>query len=111
MYRATTPTHRFEFKDLDPSTFKELNVYYAQQGVEILKKEKSDFQFTTQDTEDGVLYIAYVVLTQEETKLFKSGKTPVKIQLRALTLDNKALATVEYEIPVFNVINDEVLGE
>ena len=65
----------------------------------------------TGHTEDGVLYIAYVVLTQEETKLFKSGKTPVKIQLRALTLDNKALATVEYEIPVFNVINDEVLGE
>jgi len=29
MYRATTPTHKFEFKGVDPSTFKELNVYYA----------------------------------------------------------------------------------
>ena len=31
MYRATTPTHKFVFNGLDPSTFKELNVYYAQQ--------------------------------------------------------------------------------
>jgi len=30
MYRATTPTHRFVFDGIDPSTFKELNVYYAQ---------------------------------------------------------------------------------
>ena len=110
MYRATTPTHKFEFDTLDPTTFQELNVYYAQQGTEILKKEKSDFFFDTQETDKGIIYSAYVTLTQEETKLFKSGKTPVKIQLRALTADNRALATDEYEIPVYNVINDEVLG-
>lgn len=111
MYRATTPTHKFEFKNLDPTTFKEMNVYYAQQGVEILKKSKEDFSFTTEETDEDTIYIAYVVLTQEETKLFKGGKTPVKIQLRALTADNRSLATDEYEVPVYNVINDEVLGE
>jgi len=30
MYRATTPTHTFSFTNLDPETFKKLNVYYAQ---------------------------------------------------------------------------------
>lgn len=109
MIRATTPTHRFVFEDLNPSTFKEMNVYYAQQGVEILKKEKSDFQFSTEETEEHTLYIASVILSQQETKLFKGGKTPVKIQLRALTADNRSLATDEYEVPVYNVINDEIL--
>lgn len=109
MIRATTPTHRFEFEDLDPSTFKELNVYYAQQGIELLKKTKVDFQFSVKESENHTIYIAYVTLTQEETKLFKGGKTPVKIQLRALTADDRALATGEYELPVLNVINDEIL--
>ena len=109
MIRATTPTHRFEFEDLDPSTFKELNVYYAQQGMELLKKTKVDFQFSTKESENHTIYIAQVTLTQEETKLFKGGKTPVKIQLCALTADDRALATGEYELPVLNVINDEIL--
>jgi hypothetical protein len=30
MYRATTPRHVFIFEKIDPSTFKELNIYYAQ---------------------------------------------------------------------------------
>jgi hypothetical protein len=30
MVRCTTPTHKFIFDRLDPSTFKELNIYYAQ---------------------------------------------------------------------------------
>ena len=108
MYRATTPTHRFVFNKLNPQTFQVLNIYYAQQGVELLKKEKSDCSFTVEETENETLYIAYVILTQEETKLFKP-KIPVKIQLRALTEDGKALASEEYEVPVFNDINDEVL--
>ena len=109
MYRATTPTHKFEFQKIDPSTFKELNIYYAQQGTEILKKTKEDCNFTTLETEEDIItYVVYVTLTQEETNLFKE-KVPVKIQLRALTSDNRALATSEYEVPVYNVINDEIL--
>ena len=108
MYRATTPTHRFVFKDVNPETFQVLNIYYAQQGVEILKKQKSDCSFYSKEVEDGIIYVAYVVLSQEETKLFKA-RGNVKIQLRALTADARALASEEYEVPVFNVINDEVL--
>ena len=108
MYRATTPKHTFMFENLDPSTFKVLNIYYAQQGVELLKKTKSDCTFAIQEAENSTYYLVMVHLTQEETKLFK-GRSPVKIQLRALTSDDNAIATEIYEVPVFEVINDEVL--
>lgn len=108
MIRGTTPTHTFKFNNLDPSTFKVLNIYYAQQGVELLSKNKEDCIFSTKETEDGIVYLASVTLTQEETKIFKAKYT-VKVQLRVLTEDNRALATPEYEVPVWDVINDEVL--
>ena len=110
MIRATTPRHTFIFENIDPSTFKELNIYYAQQGVEILKKTKNDCAFSEKETDSSINYFVIVRLTQEETKMFKA-RYPVKIQIRALTEDNDAIATEEYEIPVFNVINDEVLGD
>lgn len=108
MIRGTTPTHTFTFNNLDPNTFKVLNIYYAQQGVELLSKSKDDCVFSTKETEDGTVYLASVTLTQEETKMFKA-KYAVKVQLRVLTEDNRALATPEYEVSVWDVINDEVL--
>lgn len=108
MIRGTTPTHTFSFNNLDPSTFKVLNIYYAQQGVEILSKAKSDCSFSTKETDCGTEYLASVNLTQEETKMFKS-KYKVEIQLRVLTADDRALATPKYELSVWDVINDEVL--
>lgn len=108
MIRGTTPTHTFTFNNLDPNTFKVLNIYYAQQGVELLSKSKEDCIFSTKETEDGTVYLASVTLTQEETKMFKAKYT-VKVQLRVLTEDNRALATPEYEVSVWDVINDEVL--
>lgn len=110
MIRGTTPTHTFTFNNLDPSTFKVLNIYYAQQGVELLNKNKEDCVFSSKETESGLIYQASVTLTQEETLIFKP-KYAVKVQLRVLTSDNRALATPEYEIPVHDVINDEVLEE
>lgn len=108
MIRGTTPTHTFTFNALDPSTFKVLNIYYAQQGVELLSKNKNDCTFSSKETEDGIIYSASVTLTQEETLMFKP-KYAVKVQLRVLTADDRALATPEYEISVWDVINDEVL--
>lgn len=108
MIRGTTPTHTFTFNTLDPSEFKVLNVYYAQQGVEILAKGKESFAFGTKETESGLLYTASVSLSQEETKLFKA-KNKVEVQLRVLTADDKSLATPKYELSVWDVINDEVL--
>lgn len=108
MIRGTTPTHTFTFEKLDPSTFKVLNVYYAQQGVELLSKDKDDCTFGTKETDTGIIYIASVTLTQEETKLFKA-KLDVEVQLRVLTADDRALATPKYKLSVWDVINDEVL--
>ena len=108
MIRGTTPTHTFTFNTLNPNDCKVLNIYYAQQGVELLKKSKEDCTFSTQETEDGTIYLASVTLTQEETKMFKP-KYGVKVQLRVLTADDRALATPEYEVSVWDVINDEVL--
>lgn len=108
MIRATTPTHTFTFDNLDPTTFQVLNIYYAQQGVEILSKSKEDCTFSTKETEDNIIYLASVMLTQEETKMFKS-KYDVEVQLRALTADGRSLATPKYKLAVHDVINDEVL--
>ena len=108
MIRGTTPTHTFTFDRLDPTTFKVMNVYYAQQGKEILVKEKNDFTFSSKETDNGIVYQASVMLTQEETLNFNS-KHNVKVQMRALTADDRALATKEYELSVWDVINDEVL--
>lgn len=108
MIRGTTPTHTFTFEKLDPSTLKDLNVYYAQQGVELLKKTKEDFVFSTKEADIGIIYTASVTLTQEETKLFKA-KFDVEVQLRVLTADDRALATPKYKLSVWDVINDEVL--
>lgn len=110
MIRATTPTHRFIFEGIDPQTFKELNIYYAQQGIELIKKTIKDCSFNTKEGEKGLLYFVDVTLSQEETKLF-TPKMKCKVQLRALTADNRALATDEYEVAVKDVINDEVLGD
>lgn len=108
MIRATTPVHTFSFDKLDPREFQKLNIYYAQQGVELLVKTKDDCTFATEETDDGTIYYASVMLTQEETKIFKS-KYDVEIQLRVLTSDGKALATGKYKLPVWDVINDEEL--
>ena len=108
MIRGTTPTHTFTFNNLDPRTFKVMNVYYAQQGVELLVKEKESFTITEQETDQGIVYSASVTLTQEETLAFNS-KHKVEVQMRVLTADERALATKRYELSVWDVINDEVL--
>ena len=108
MIRGTTPTHIFTFGKLDPTTFKVMNVYYAQQGKQVLEKHKEDFTISSKETECGEVYQASVTLTQEETLGF-NPKHSVKLQLRALTMDDRSLATKEYELSVWDVINDEVL--
>lgn len=108
MIRGTTPTHTFTFDNLNPSTFKILNIYYAQQGVEIFCKTKEDCVFSSKETDAGTQYLASVTLTQEETKSFKA-KYDVEIQLRVLTAEDKSLATPKYKIDVWDVINDETL--
>ena len=108
MIRGTTPTHTFTFNNLNPETFKVLNIYYAQQGVEVFQKNKEDCTFSSYETDEGIVYTAQVTLSQEETKLFKA-KHEVEVQLRVLTADDRSLATNKYKLSVWDVINDEVL--
>ena len=108
MIRGTTPTHTFSFDTLNPETFKVLNIYYAQQGKEILCKTKDACTFSTKETDTKTIYLASVTLTQEETKAF-SAKYDVEVQLRILTDDDRSLATPKYKLSVWDVINDEVL--
>lgn len=108
MLRGTTPTHTFNFGTLNPSELSVLNAYYAQHGDIILEKEKSDFSFDSNIIDGVTTYTARVTLTQEETKKF-SAKSDVEIQLRVLTIDNTAMATPKYKVPVHDVLNDEVL--
>ena len=110
MIRGTTPTHTFCFENMEPASFKVINIYYAQQGKELFVKTKDDCTFTTKETEDGIVYLAQVMLSQEETLMFKP-KYDVSIQVRVLTIDDRSLATQEYKVPVFDVINDEVLED
>lgn len=99
MIRATTPTHKF-ILPFDYNTYvKKIAIAYVQNGRTILKKTESDVEVNGST-------VSYK-LTQEETKRFISGN--VRVQVRVLTLNNEALASEQYTLPVTNVLNDEVL--
>lgn len=99
MIRATTPTHRFTLPFDYAQYVKKILITYSQRGEIVLEKHENDVQI------DGNI-VSYK-LTQEETKLFSNGD--VRIQVRVLTLNNEALASEQYTLPVTNVLNDEVL--
>lgn len=108
MIRATTPTHTFTFKEIDPSELSVLNVYYAQRGEILLTKYIGDFEFSSEVVDDETIYIAETTLTQNETKLFNEHYK-VEVQMRALTQTGEALATPKWVVPVHDVLNDEEL--
>ena len=105
MYRATTPLHTFVF-DVNPTeTFKTILITYVQDNQIILEKGKEDLSVTASGESE---YEASLRLTQEETKLF-NNKSSVKVQVRALTYDDEAVASAKMTVPVHDVLNDEVL--
>ena len=106
MYRATTPLHTFVF-DVNPTeTFKTILITYAQDNQIILEKGKEDLSVTASGESE---YEASLRLTQEETKLF-NNKSSVKVQVRALTYDDEAVASAKMTVQVHDVLNDEVLS-
>ena len=111
MIRATTPTHCFIFEE-DPSRYAKILITYAQGNVPILEKTKDDLTIEeiTDDVPKKGHYRAYFRLTQEETKRFNNHIcTPVMVQIRALTELDEALASEKIKIPIYDVLNDEVL--
>ena len=107
MYRATTPLHTFVF-DINPASFKTILITYAQDDRIILEKNKDDLTIV-QGTDGGkTVYEASLRLSQEESKMFNSCGS-VKVQIRALTYEDEALASAKMTVNVRSVLNDEVL--
>lgn len=108
MRQATTPTHYFTFP-VDPQTLQKILVTYAQGGTIILNKTQDDFTWV-EDT-----YTGYITLTQEETNQFSTATntcqqiTPIEIQVRAVTEDGSVVATDKWRVPIYGVLNNEVL--
>lgn len=100
MRRVTTPVHKFTFP-IDPTTFEQIVVTYGQKNKKIFEIHKADMTFDN--------YTASVKLSQEETKLL-DARLPVQIQLRGLTYSGNAVASKIFEIPIGEVLNDDILG-
>lgn len=99
MIRGTTPTHTFVLP-FDSSLVEKAMVIYAQNDVEVFRKEVPDCHLEGNELR--------CTLTQEDT--FKlSCSHNVQIQLRVLTTDGNALATFPQIVSVGKCLNNEVL--
>lgn len=109
MYRATTPTHKFCFGNVNPEDFKTILITYAQSDKIVFEKSKSDLEFTSEEYEGETHYHASVKLSQEETSMFSAKSNIVSIQIRASDYDGNVIASNIVKIPLLDVLNDEVL--
>jgi hypothetical protein len=100
MIRGTTPTHTFT-TPLDVEIISDLRLSYAQEGVEIFNKKKSEV------TLDGKTIS--VRLTQEETLKFDTAKGVAQIQLKVLTEGGDVFSSDVMNVNVWDSINNEVL--
>ena len=109
MYRATTPKHTFCFDVNAEDTFNTILITYVQDGEIVFEKGKSDLTFLEGEVVDGkTVFAAYLRLTQEETKLF-NNRSPVKVQVRAVSINGEVVASKIMSVPINDVLNDEVL--
>ena len=99
MIRGTTPTHTFNLP-FEVGMIKECRIIYAQDNEVILKKDNSKciLEGTTIKVE----------LTQQDTFKFDSNK-PVQIQIRILTTNDVALASVVTTVGIAKCLDDEVM--
>lgn len=100
MYRLTTPRHKFKLPaKVPPQVLEWALVSYEQNDKIILEKDLAHLDMDGQ--------VLYVLLTQEETKLF-DWKTPAWVQLRC-GYGSLAFASRKFQITVKPVINNDVL--
>lgn len=99
MRKGTTPTHVFELP-FDVSVIKKVKILYSQNFKVIVCKKETDCQMSgnTVTTE----------LTQEETLKFNQNM-PLDIQMRILTMNDKALLSDTYRTTVCCCYDREVL--
>lgn len=98
MIRGTTPTHIFTLP-FDTSPINKIRVLYSQKSNVLLTKDETECVAESNSIK--------TTLTQEETFLF-DAKIPVEIQLRILTKDGNALASVVTTVGVSRLLETEV---
>lgn len=108
MIRGTTPTNVFTTEDVDLS---DATVYvtYSQGGNVLFEKTGDDVVVNVVDDEqEEPVYTVQTELTQEETLMF-NPTLQVRIQIRAIFANNKAIASQIMEVSVEDVLKDGVI--
>ena len=100
MIRGTTPTHRFELP-FSVENVSDALIVYSQNGEEVLRKTVRHCHMV-----DKTLSVD---LTQEETFRFRCDRK-VRVQVRVLTNDGRAMASNVLNIDVGECLSDDVLG-
>lgn len=95
MWRATTPTHIFRFRDI--KNFDKVLITYMQDGEIKLEKKIEDIQW---DGNNGK-----VTLTQQETRLFEPSQVDIQVKVK---FKNEAVACSKiFTESIHNVLNDQ----
>lgn len=101
MKRGTTPTLKLKVTGIDVSILTSIYIT-LEQGIKELTKSGDD---VVVDPEENALYI---YLTQEETLDFKDGDA--KIQLRAITDNDTAIASNIKTVPIGHILKEGVIS-
>lgn len=96
---GTTPIHYFEIP-FDVSDIKEIKITYAQNEAIILEKRTDDCTLSGK--------MISCKLSQEDTFKF-DGEADVDIQVRVLTNNDEALASIPEKVGVCKCLDTEVL--
>ena len=103
MYRVTTPEHTFTLPS-DVSNYKIVQITYKQGSTKIVKVYANG-EASSGMTVSGQTVV--ILLTQEETKKLKANTATV--QVRALTQQDRAVASKRFEFSIDEVNNEEIL--
>lgn len=98
MIQGTTPTHLFKLP-FHADEISALRIVYEQKGKVVLSKEDG---YELEDSE------AKLTLSQEETLMFDAN-VPVRIQLHALNIEDKAFASKPISVPVHILLDRRVI--
>ena len=108
MFRLTTPKHTFTFP-APAEEFKRILITYEQDGKIILEKTEQDLHFEELIEGGKPVYVAWLQLTQDETKLFDADIGRFTVQARALSKYGDAIAGDKHVFSVQAVLDEEVL--
>ena len=97
--RGTTPTHIFTLP-FEKELLADLRINYLQDNKKVLTKGKNDVTISGNDVT--------LMLTQEETFLFKEGKN-VEVQLKIKTTDGQVLNSDIIEMRIDKSLDNEVI--